>query len=174
MSDTDSSKVESKVEATETPSRPTSRRVNKTEGEKANAVESTPPVTQGETPMPQPNKSESKENSGLVVSGAKPQLYFYGNRPIGPDTLEVAETMNSAGIRPIGVSTLHVCGTINSAGIRPIMEDEQQFSSEVVLMGNRPIGLSPIDFSHAMLLSGVRPIASNDLGEVNNLMGYLD
>lgn len=129
-----------------------------------------------------------QEGTAIVTSPST----SYMDRPVMPSELEVAGTIQSAGIRPIASSNLAVVGTILNGrpimsssfkvaellpGNSPIFCDEVKYlSGDAGLPGNRPILVSPPALLAASVLMGNRPIFSNETvdPEPAVLMGYLD
>lgn len=104
--------------------------------------------------------------------------------------IEVVEQYSEAGLRPIAASHLHIYGTIlnnrpimasnlkvidtSLVGNRPIFASELVVRDDLTLPGGRPVFASNPQLLEATQLPGGRPIASNDLGEAEALMGYID
>jgi hypothetical protein len=102
--------------------------------------------------------------------------------------LEVAESYSEAGVRPIEVSHLEVYSMIFNnrpvsasqlqvveyVGSRPVFASEIVICDDLTLPGGRPIVASDARLMEASLITGGRPIASNEMGEGDALMGYLD
>ncbi|MDB9495168.1 hypothetical protein PN441_03860 [Spirulina major CS-329] len=75
--------------------------------------------------------------------------------------------------RPIEPSHLNVVSTYNAMGIRPVIASGLNISSSMVLSGQRPITKSSLNISEIVIL-GNRPVASNEIEDINTLIGYLD
>jgi hypothetical protein len=104
--------------------------------------------------------------------------------------IEVVEQFSEAGLRPIAASHLPIYGTIlnnrpimasnlkvvdtSPVGNRPIFASDLVVRDDLTLPGGRPVFASDPHLLEATQLPGGRPIASNDLGEAQALMGYID
>lgn len=113
--------------------------------------------------------------SGLALrsetESSKGAIEISGIRPIAPSQLEVYATILNN--RPIAASHLRVLD-YSIPGHRPMFASELVLREDLTLPGGRPIMASDPKLLEASFLPGGRPIASNDLGDGEFLMGYLD
>lgn len=145
-------------------------------------------------PAPEANKevtalsvqsdAEKSGNGKMQISGS------IWDRPVMPDSMEIADTYSVAGDRPIAASHMHVFGTIlnnrpimasdirvldvTAVGGRPVFASDIVVRDDLTLPGGRPIVASDPRLLDATLLPGGRPIASNEIDDPEVLMGYLD
>lgn len=79
-----------------------------------------------------------------------------GNRPIEASHLNIVRTYGTIrGNRPVVASGIDVKGTLTISGRRPIMASHLQVSETYAVMGDRPV-------------------ASNEVDDLELLMGFLD
>ncbi|MBE9116834.1 hypothetical protein IQ249_13080 [Lusitaniella coriacea LEGE 07157] len=89
-----------------------------------------------------------------------------------PAGLDLYQTPRLPQNRPIEQSHLKVDHMI--FGNRPVMKSEMDVSNSIVISGNRPIAKSHLAVSETYTVMGNRPVASNEIEDINTLIGYLD
>jgi hypothetical protein len=142
------------------------------------------PVVEPTTPA-----TKRKAKAGAIqLSQQQPSLAVW-NRPVMASEIEVAGTIQVAGVRPIAASHLDVYGTILNN--RPIMSSPLRlfemlpgarpvFYSDIHMVegegypGERPVMVSDPALLNASTLPGNRPIASNEIDDAPTLMGFID
>lgn len=93
------------------------------------------------------------DNQSSLAITAKTSSLLPNNRPVEQSDLEIAETVNMAGIRPIFASDLKITEMIKFSGERPVFASNLKITDTFI---------------------GNRPIASNNVDDDDALMGYLD
>jgi hypothetical protein len=113
-----------------------------------------------------------KESAMTLLSDAESgAIELAGLVPMPSDALEVyAMIFNN---RPIAASHLHI---VNHAlpGHRPIFSSELAIREDLTLPGGRPVMSSDPRLMEGSGLPNGRPIASNEIGDGEPLMGFLD
>jgi hypothetical protein len=109
---------------------------------------------------PKAAEAPKKPEEVVKTNGGSLQVYQSGGFPLPQN-------------RPIESSHLDVVSTYNAMGIRPITSSGLNISSSMVLSGQRPITKSSLNISDIVIL-GNRPVASNEIEDINTLIGYLD
>ncbi|NJM99991.1 MAG: hypothetical protein HC800_25185 [Phormidesmis sp. RL_2_1] len=112
--------------------------------------------------------SESASKGGLVKASKNEIMEL-------SDHTRVVTSDSLPNHRPITLSSIDVVDSLSSAGIRPVMANSFEVATIDSLPGHRPIAVSTLQISDLDVLPGHRPIASNDIDEEPaTLMGYLD
>lgn len=147
--------------------------------------EAKPEVTTALSVQPPAEKPAKREPVQITASGS------IFDRPIGPGSIEIYESISVAGMRPIASSDLKVYATILNdrpimasdievldvtiPGQRPVFSSSLVVRDDLTLPGGRPIIASDVRLLEAELLPGGRPIASNDIdNDMEDFIGYID
>lgn len=117
-------------------------------------------------------KANGRSESGMTLHSEAPgEVEVSGLSHMPSDDLEVYAMIFKN--RPIAASHLHV---VNHPlpGHRPIFASELAIREDLTLPGGRPVMISDPRLMEGSGLPGNRPIASNEIGDGEPLMGFLD
>jgi hypothetical protein len=115
--------------------------------------------TETSTPAKEEKTEVAASDGGLVQASKAASLDLY-QRPNLPQN------------RPIEPSHVEIVGSIY--GNRPIFASAIDISRSIVASGSRPITKSHLAISETYTVMGNRPVASNEIEDIDTLIGYID
>ncbi|MDY7016440.1 MAG: hypothetical protein SVX43_23145 [Cyanobacteriota bacterium] len=115
--------------------------------------------TETSTQNPEEKAEVAASQGGLVQASKASSLDLY-ERPRLPQN------------RPIEPSHAEIVGSIY--GNRPVFASGLDISTSIVASGSRPIVKSHLAISETYTVMGNRPVASNEIEDINTLIGYID